>query len=170
MHNSERLTLSFLLCADRAGAAVANYVEVTGFLKSGNRVMGVRARDVLTEEELDIRAKIVLNTSGPWVNRILRLMGDRRKDKIPLSKAINLVTRPIIQKYAIGVTNKRSRLLFITPWRNHSLIGTAYLPYYGAPDDFKLTEKDIQGFIDQINEALWPDRRDRTSPDLQLRL
>lgn len=156
MYNSERLTLSFLLSADKAGTAVANYVKATGFLKNGNRVMGVRARDVLTEEELDIRARVVVNTSGPWVNDILTLLGSRNENKILLSKAINLVTRPIVKKYAIGVSNKCSRLFFITPWRNHSLIGTAYLPYHGAPDDFKVTEKDIQDFIDQINLAYPP--------------
>lgn len=153
MYNSERLTLSFLLSADKAGASVANYVEVKGFFKNGNQVTGVRARDRLTEEELDLRARIVLNTTGPWINRILSLLDGRHKDKTPLSKAINLVTRPIVEEYAVGVPSKDSRLFFITPWGNHSLIGTSYLPYHGAPDDFKVTEEDILCFIDQINEA-----------------
>ena len=152
-YNSERLTLSFVLSADKAGAAVANYVEVKGFLKNGNQITGVRARDRLTEEELDLRAKIVLNTTGPWINRVLSILDGRHKDKMPLSKAINLVTRPIIEKYAVGVPGKDSRLFFVTPWRNHSLIGTAYLAYQGASDDFKVTENDIQDLIDEINEA-----------------
>ena len=153
MYNSERFTLSFLLSAYEAGAAVANYVEVKEFLKNGNKVTGVRAGDILTEDELDIRAEIVLNTSGPWVNRVLSLLDGRNEDKMPLSKAINLVTRPIIEKYAVGVPSKDSRLFFITPWRNHSLIGTAYSHYYGTPDDFKVTEKDIMDLINEINEA-----------------
>jgi glycerol-3-phosphate dehydrogenase len=110
MYNSERLTLSFLLSADKAGASVANYVEVKGFLKNGNQVTGVRARDRLTEEELDLRARIVLNTTGPWINRVLSLLDGRHKDKMPLSKAINLVTRPIVEEYAVGVPSKDSRL------------------------------------------------------------
>ncbi|NIM22904.1 MAG: FAD-dependent oxidoreductase, partial [Armatimonadetes bacterium] len=48
VYNSERLTLSFLLSADEEGAAVANYVEVTGFLKAGDRLVGAEAKDVLS--------------------------------------------------------------------------------------------------------------------------
>lgn len=154
MYNSERLTLSFLLSAVKVGADVANYVEVTGFLKNANSVTGVTAKDVLTQEKLDIRAKVVVNTSGPWVNRVLGLLNGCCQDRrVLLSKAVNIVAPPIIQKYAIGVASEYSRLFFITPWRNHSLIGTAYLPYHGALDDFKVTEKNIQDFIDQINVA-----------------
>lgn len=153
-YNSERLVLSFLLSAVKAGADMVNYVEVTGFLKNRNSVVGVMARDVLTDEELDIRAKIVVNTTGPWVNHVLNLLNGRcQRRRVLLSKAVNIVTRPISQKYALGVPSKHSRLFFITPWRNHSLIGTIYLPYHGAPDDFKVTEEEIQDFINQINVA-----------------
>lgn len=167
IYNSERMILSILRSAENAGAALANYVEVTGFLKYESRVMGVKARDVLGKDDLDIRAKVVVNTSGPWVSEILHLLnGNYKNPRILLSKAMNIVVnRQLITKYAVGVSspfefkngdrvvNKGFRLLFITPWREYSLIGTAYLPYGDNPDNLRITEKNIQDFIDDANKA-----------------
>jgi glycerol-3-phosphate dehydrogenase len=166
VYNSERLLLSFLRSAEKAGARVANYVEVTGFLQQGNCVTGVKARDVLTGDPFDIRARTVVNTCGPWVNRVLGLLNGRRLEApVRFAKAINVVTRPLFQTFAVGipgenhyrdsdaVINKGNRLLFITPWRGLSLVGTAYALYNEDPDDLKVAEKDIQGFLDEINNA-----------------
>lgn len=167
LYNSERMVLSILKSAERAGTALTNYVEVTGFLKYGNRVTGVKATDVLTKDELDIRAKVVVNTSGPWVNDVLHaLNGFYRNPAILLSKAMNIVVnRQLIPKYAVGlsspfeftngdnVVNKGSRLIFITPWRAFSLIGTTYVPFDDNPNNLRITEKDIQNLIDEANKA-----------------
>lgn len=166
VYNSERLLLSFLRSAEKAGAHMANYVEVTGFPKDGDRVTGVEARDVLTGNRFNIQARTVVNTSGPWVNRILGFLnGHRPNRRVLFAKAINLVTRPIFQTYAVGISgknrchdadavmNKGARFLFITPWRGRSLIGTTYATYDGDPDDFKVTEEDIQNFLGEINQS-----------------
>jgi glycerol-3-phosphate dehydrogenase len=82
-----------------------------------------------------------------------------------LAKAFNIVTRPLVQTYALGLFSKRryrdadavvrkgGRFLFISPWRNYSLIGTAYLPYDENPDRCSVTEEELQNFLDEINEA-----------------
>ena len=166
VHNSERLLLSVLRSAAKAGAALANYVEVTGFLNHGGGIAGVQARNVLTGERFDVRGKTVVNTSGPWAFRLLGHLNGRRVNcQAPFVKAINLITRPIFERYAVGISgenryhnagalfNKGTNFLFFTPWRGHSLIGTTYLDYDGNPDNLKVTEKDIQNFLDEINQA-----------------
>jgi len=52
--------------------------------------------------------------------------------------------------------NEGNRLLFITPWRGHSLIGTTYSAYDGNPDSSTVTEGNIQDFLNQINNAYPP--------------
>jgi len=166
VYNSERFTLSFLRPAAKAGAHLANYVEVTGFLQEGDRVTGVEAKDLLTGDRFDIRAKMVLNICGPWVNHVLGLLNGRRPQPgVRCAKAINLMTRRLFHTYAVGVLgqngyrdadaviSKGSRFLFITPWRGQSLIGTAYTVYNEDPDDFKVTEKDVQNLLNEINQA-----------------
>ena len=167
MHNSERLLLSVLRAAVAAGAVVANYVEVTEFLRRGNRVTGIRANDVSAESALEIRANIVVNATGPWVDQVLSLLDKRCFGQPqPLSKAMNLVVnRTLVQGHAVGVYGARtfhdddavirrgSRLFFITPWHRRSLIGTAHLPYQGDVNAFAVTEEDVQNFLDEVNEA-----------------
>jgi glycerol-3-phosphate dehydrogenase len=167
MHNSERMIFAALRSAGKAGAKMANYVEVTGFLMEGDRVTGVRAKDIQTDESFEIRAKVVVNTSGPWVNNVLSLTRGRAQNgKLRFSKAMNLVVnRSLTSGYAVGVpsrfrykdgdalVSKGSRLLFITPWHNLSLIGTTHAPFDGGPDEFRVTERDIREFVREIDEA-----------------
>jgi glycerol-3-phosphate dehydrogenase len=64
MYNSERLLISIILSAAKAGAEVANYVEVTSFLRDDMGVKGVKAKDVLTGQELEIQANLVVNSAA----------------------------------------------------------------------------------------------------------
>lgn len=152
VYNSERLLLSFLRSAAKAGANPANYVEATAFLRDGRRVAGVKVKDVLTGDRFSIRAKTVVNTCGPWVDHVLSYLNGYPTNSRPLlAKAINVVTRPLFQGCAVGIPS--SRFLFIAPWRGCSLIGTAYSVYDGDPDHCTVTERNVHDFLNQINNA-----------------
>jgi glycerol-3-phosphate dehydrogenase len=155
--NSDRLTLSFVLSADDAGARVANYVEATGFLRDGNRVRGITAKDLIGQAEFEIKGRAVLNAAGPWVDRMLDgLEGTSRPRFFYFSKAMNLVTRPIVKDVAVGVTSKRNQILFVIPWRGLSMIGTKHAVYDGDPDEFEAREEDIQELLDEVNSGYPP--------------
>ncbi|MGB3511732.1 MAG: FAD-dependent oxidoreductase [Microcoleaceae cyanobacterium] len=166
VYNSKRLTISFLHSADRAGASLANYVEITGLIQDCDRIIGVKATDKLIENQFDIRAKTVINTCGAWGNKILGMVNKQKRSPFSLAKAMNLVTtRPLFEKYAVGlssknnsadpdaVVNKGSRFLFIAPSRDRSIIGTEYAVYSQDPDNFQITKDDINQFIAAINQA-----------------
>lgn len=165
MSNSERLVLAFARSANQLGAELANYVEATELLIDRDRVRGIKARDTLTGAELMVAAKVVVNASGPWVETVLSALSGRSQS-VSLSKAFNLlIDRQLISDLAVGVygrnafqdndaiLNKGTRLFFITPWHNRSLIGTAHLPFDGDPSHFDVSEVEIQCFIDEINAA-----------------
>src|SRR5204863_2412714 len=59
--------------AAQAGAMVANYVEVTALIKPDGRVGGATVRDALTGRVSTVRALVVVNATGPWVDRVRRL-------------------------------------------------------------------------------------------------
>jgi glycerol-3-phosphate dehydrogenase len=166
VYNSERLTISFLRSAHQIGATLANYVEVTGFLQNGNCISGVTVTDKLTGNNFDIRAQTVINTCGPWLDKILGLVNPQKRSPFGLATAMNLVTtHPLFEKYAVGmdsknssadpdaVVSKGSRFLFIAPWRDRSIIGTEYAVYNKDPDDFQISEEDINKFIAVINQV-----------------
>ncbi len=177
MFNSERLLLSFILSAVQKGAVPANYIQAEGFLKSGDRIEGICTRDMLSGDELEIRSKVVLNTCGGWVNALLQKAGAGTLN-MKLSTAMNLViNRSILQEHAAGITGNfefkrpdgsvyhRRRVLFMTPWRHVTVVGTYHRPYEADPDRLRVTEAEIEDFLKEINSALpgSPVRRDEIS-------
>ncbi|MGB3189005.1 MAG: glycerol-3-phosphate dehydrogenase/oxidase [Limnoraphis sp.] len=156
VYNSERLTLAFLHSAVEAGAEISNYTKVTGFLQQQNRITGVIATDVLSGNSVEIQAKTVINTSGPWVNHVLGLVKPQPpQHQMRLAQAMNLITRPLFNHYAVGLPGD-GRFWFVSPWRGKSMIGTWQGIESQNPDEFQISEESIQGFINQINQAYPP--------------
>lgn len=168
-YNTERLVIALLRSAAAKGAQLANAVEATGFLRQGGAVTGVTARDRQTGDRLDIRAKVVINTAGPWINQVLGWLGAPHPET-RLALSMNVITRPLFDGFAVGlsaprtyrdadaVLNKGSRLLFFSPWRGYTIIGTSAEPYRGEPDDLHMTDDRVQRFLDDINAAYPPAR------------
>ena len=166
MLNSERLLLSFLHSAVEQGAVAANYVKAQRLLRSDGRVVGAQAKDLIGGETIDIRAKLTISSSGPWINDVLAdLRGGQ--NKIAFSTALNLiVNRNITDEMAFAaptarefkdkdaIISKGSRLLFFVPWRGITIAGTAHKPYYGDAESYHVSEQDIQEFLQEVNSAL----------------
>ncbi|HUX06212.1 MAG TPA: glycerol-3-phosphate dehydrogenase/oxidase [Acidobacteriota bacterium] len=170
MYNSERLELAFVMSAARSGALAANYVEANGYITEGNRVVGLRARDLIGGGEFEIGAKVVLNTVGSGIDSVLSLLrshpdSSAGKRRIKLSTAMNFVIkRPILGDHAVGVRSpfeykgaggvyRGSRVLFLTPWRQYTLAGTQHLPFDGNPDGWSPGEEMIAAFVEEVNRA-----------------
>ncbi|MGH9857574.1 MAG: glycerol-3-phosphate dehydrogenase/oxidase, partial [Acidobacteriota bacterium] len=165
IHNADRLNLALLLSAMKAGADAANYAEVTDFRRDGNRVKGIRVKDVLSGTVFDVRARLTVNCAGPWLDRLLQLVGIPSSENSGWCKAVVLVTRPLVQSVAVGLQsrfdfedrdalfNKGYRFFFVTPWRDKSLVGTFQAPYDEDPDNLKVSERDLGRYIQEINAA-----------------
>ncbi|MCI0496176.1 glycerol-3-phosphate dehydrogenase/oxidase, partial [candidate division KSB1 bacterium] len=165
-YNTERLLLSFVISASEKGAQAANYVKAVGFLKDGNKVTGIKAQDSLTGEQFAIRAKMVVNNAGPWVDDVLlNLNGKLPDQKFKLSTAMNLIVNRKLMDNAAGLSGpyqyvhadgsvyKAHRILFFAPWRDYTIIGTNHLVYNGKQEDYKITEAEIQDFLAAVNQA-----------------
>jgi glycerol-3-phosphate dehydrogenase len=164
VYNSERLVISFLQSAWQHGAHIANYTEVVGFLVKDQQINGVMVNDVLDGDTFEVTARLVILACGPWNKEILRLIcGNINPRPAGYAKAINLITSKLFDKYAVGIRgqnkyldgkyipNTKDSYLFIAPWREYSLIGTAYTKYDNSPDDIKVEEEDISFFLKEFN-------------------
>jgi glycerol-3-phosphate dehydrogenase len=165
MYNPTRLALATLRSGVEAGAMAANYVEATDFLWSGARVIGIAARDRLSGEQFDVRARMVLNAAGPWAEGLLAKHDRLRlKRKTTYSRDVCFVVRHRLNdRYAVAVSassrdpdavlSRGARHLFIAPWRDYSLIGVWHRLYDGDPDRVQVDEAELAAFMDEINEA-----------------
>ncbi len=154
MHHPERLTLEFVLGAAARGAQVANYAEVSGLLRDGNRIAGVTVRDVLTGEQVELRSQVTANVAGPWADFVSGFaLGKEAQKHLIRSQGIHLIFRKVIEKYAIVLRTKGGRHFFLIPWRGKTLAGTTDEVYRGSPDDYQVTCGAAQRFVNEINEV-----------------
>jgi len=165
MYNPPRLAISFLLSAVNAGADAANYMEVTDIISTDGRVSGVKALDVLSGNELEVKGDIVLNTAGPWAEELLNnKLGIAIEPKGTYSRDLCfIVPRRLTGDYGLAVQgetqdpdavlSRKKRHLFIVPWRDYSLIGVWHKVHQGTADDFTVTDAEIKGYINEINGA-----------------
>jgi glycerol-3-phosphate dehydrogenase len=152
MYNPERLTLEPILSAVEYGADAANYLMAGDLLVEGDTVVGARVRDLMDKDrEYDIKAAVTVNAAGPWADTILGRIRGRKHHGLIRSKGIHIITRPLYKDHAMVLQTKSGRHFFIIPWRGSSLIGTTDVVYKGDPDDFRVTEADINDFLDEIN-------------------
>jgi glycerol-3-phosphate dehydrogenase len=163
-----RLALAFVRSAVNAGAVVANYTEAVDFLRRGDRVQGVRVRDVLTGETFDVRGRMVLNAAGPWAEPLLRRhLGVRLAPACTFSRdAYFVVPGRLTGDHALALqgstrdpdalVSRGSRHLFLVPWRDCTLIGVWHDVYRGNPNDVTVTEADLARFLSEVNTAPLP--------------
>jgi glycerol-3-phosphate dehydrogenase len=146
VESSERLTIGFARAAADAGAVLCNHLAAVAFLRRGAAVTGIRGRDGLGGGEIDIRGRIVLNAAGPGMDGVLALAGIGRPTT-PLLRAMNLVlTRNLVAGHALGASSG-GRFLFLVPWRDRSIVGTAYGP--GETPE----PGDIPAFLEEVRRA-----------------
>jgi glycerol-3-phosphate dehydrogenase len=122
-----RLAIALAKTAAREGAAVANYVRATGFVRSGSRIAGVRAVDVESGREFEIRARVTINATGIFVDE-LRHMDDSSVPKLlAQSRGTHIVVRgdrlPMRAAMLVPRTDD-GRVLFVVPWHDFVVIGT----------------------------------------------
>jgi glycerol-3-phosphate dehydrogenase len=152
VQNTDRMTLSFVLSAAEKNAATANYVRATRFLAAGSRVEGVRVAVRQTGDEFDVRGRAVLNAAGPWAASLLSGLDSHAAPAVGLSRAMNVITRPVVTGYACGGL-ARGRFLFVVPWRNVSILGTSHDAHEGSPEALGVTRSDLEMFLADAHRA-----------------
>ena len=151
----ERLTLAFIKSAAAHGAATANYAHVTGFISDGKHVLGAEVRDLISGRDIQVRARLVINSGGPWADRVLDLAaGPSKAGRIRMSEGIHIIVPQLVAEHALVLATPGGRHFFVLPWRGHSLIGTTDKPFEGRPDDYRVTKASIDEFIEDINSTL----------------
>ncbi|TDO52144.1 glycerol-3-phosphate dehydrogenase [Kribbella sp. VKM Ac-2571] len=150
-----RHTMELARTAASYGALVANRVKVTGFLRQGERVTGVQAKDLESGREFEVRAKQVVNATGVWTDDTQAMVGERGQYHVRASKGIHLVVpKDRIQSSTGMILRTEKSVLFIIPWGRHWLIGTTDTDWQLDKAHPAATSKDIEYLLDHVNAVL----------------
>jgi len=153
-----RLVLTLARTAAAHGAHVATRVQVTGFLREGERVVGVRARDLEagpSSPEFEVRARVVVNAAGVWTDEIQEMVGGRGALHVQASKGIHLVVpRDRIRSEAGFIVRAEKSVLFVIPWGRHWIIGTTDTDWNLDKAHPAASRADIDYILDHVNAIL----------------
>ena len=161
-----RLTLANAIGAREAGAVVVNHAMVAELLVRDGAAYGARIVDVLDAVRIDVRAKVIVNATGPWSDDMRRLAeggGVVRSSNTAVrgSKGVHIaVARDRIGNHgALTLLSPNDgRVMFILPSSRQTIIGTTDTFTDAAPDDVRANEADVAYLLAAAN-AFFPDAR-----------
>jgi len=137
------------------GAHVASRVRVEGFIKVGQRVVGVKAHDLETGERFEIRARQVVNATGVWTDDTQAMVGERGQFKVRASKGVHLVVPRDRFQSKLGLLLRTEKsVLFVIPWGRHWLIGTTDTDWNLDKAHPAATAADIDYILAHVNKVL----------------
>ena len=131
-----RLAIALMRTLHKLGGMAVNYVPVIGFVKQGERIEGVQAKDEFTGEQFSLKAKAVINATGVWVDDLRKLDNAQAKPMLSPSQGVHVVVdRDFYPSEEALLVPKTSdgRVLFVVPWLGKTLIGTTDTPRQDCP-------------------------------------
>ncbi len=150
-----RLVMNVARTAAAYGAHVASRTRVTGFLREGDQVVGVTARDLENDRDLEVRARVVVNAAGVWTNEIQEMVGGRGALQVEASKGVHLVVpRDRIRSETGFITKTEKSVLFVIPWGRHWIIGTTDTPWNLDLAHPAASRADIDYVLTHVNKLL----------------
>ena len=150
-----RLVVTLARTAAHHGSLIATRSRVTGFLREGSRVVGVRATDLESGSELEVRSRVVLNATGVWTDDVEGLLGGPLSMDVEASKGIHLVVpRDRIRSECGFITRTEKSVLFVIPWGRHWIIGTTDTAWNLDLAHPAASRTDIDYLLEHVNKLL----------------
>lgn len=177
--NDSRLNSSLAITAIDKGATVLNYTEVKQLIKEDGKVKGAVVCDSETGKTFEVRAKTVVNATGPYSDRILQM--DNSTDGLPDSQThdpkasitseiavekpkmvvpsagVHIILPSFYCPKNMGLLDVRTsdgRVMFFLPWQGKVLAGTTDIPMKQVPETPTATEADIQDILKELQHYI----------------
>jgi glycerol-3-phosphate dehydrogenase len=130
--------------ADR-GAIIRTRTKVVSARRDGS-TWTVKVQNVLTGDTEEVRARLLVNAAGPWVDHVLQTaVGQNEVHNVRLVQGSHIVVaKKFDDPRAYFFQNKDGRIIFAIPYEEEfTLIGTTDRDYPGDPHDVKISDAEI---------------------------
>ncbi|EGR87485.1 FAD dependent oxidoreductase [Streptococcus dysgalactiae subsp. equisimilis SK1250] len=156
-NNDARLVIENIKRANRDGALIASHVKAEDFLLDDKgQIIGVKARDLLTDQEIIIKAKLVINTTGPWSDEIRQFSHKGQPiHQMRPTKGVHLVVDrqklPVSQPVYVDTGLNDGRMVFVLPREEKTYFGTTDTDYTGDLEHPQVTQEDVDYLLGVVN-------------------
>ncbi len=152
-----RLAINMAQTATEKGATLINYCEVIDFIKSENIIDGVVFTDTIHQQQHTAKAKVIINATGVFVDKILNKLSATHEPIVSLSQGVHIV---IDKKYfpehrALMIPKTTDgRVLFAVPWHHRVVVGTTDTPVDKASIEPLALKQEIDFITHNVNQYL----------------
>lgn len=160
------MNVSLAMTAALYGATVVNHVEVTGLERDANgRLNGARVKDLVrekdgkTSEEFTIRAKGVINATGPFTDSIRKMDDQSVSEIVAPSSGVHVILPGYYSPSKMGLIDPATsdgRVIFFLPWQGNTIAGTTDAPTEITHNPIA-GEEEIGWILSEIRGYLAPD-------------
>ncbi|QVY64571.1 glycerol-3-phosphate dehydrogenase/oxidase [Polaribacter sp. Q13] len=153
-----RLTIEVLKTALDYNAKIINYTEASQFIYEDNRVVGAKVKDTFSGASFDIKAKYVVNATGPWVDELRQKNHSKTGKRLHLTKGVHLVVAheklPVKQSVYFDIPD--GRMMFAIPRGKVTYFGTTDTNYQLDKNKVETNLVDATYLISAVNN-MFPD-------------
>jgi len=165
-HNDSRMNVSIAMTAALYGATVVNHMEVTQLFKDENgRICGAAVSDRIPErdrrksQDIAIKAKCVINCTGPFCDSIRKMDDPTLKDIVSPSSGVHVMLPGYFSPANMGLIDPSTsdgRVIFFLPWQGNTIAGTTDEACDISPNPLP-DEKAIEWILNEIRHYIAPD-------------
>lgn len=172
--DDSRLAVNLAQTANEHGGVLLNYAKVTGLIKNGDKVSGLRFTDLESGKEHELQASIVINATGVFVDEILKMDVPKGDPLVRPSQGAHVVLdQSFLKGNSALMIPKTSdgRVLFAVPWHGKVLVGTTDTPLDAHSAEPRPLEQEIEFILSTAGKYLTkaPTRKDVLSAFAGLR-
>lgn len=149
----ERLCIENLLSAAAHGARLANYAAVRSLVRQEGRVVGAEVEDRLTGKGYCLRARVVINATGPWADEVVHLALPQAPTRLRRTKGIHLLVPSFTRHAVVLLAQRDGRVFFAVPWNGLTLIGTTDTDFENSPDTVRADASDVAYLVEETRRV-----------------
>ena len=155
------MNMALVMTAVQQGAIVANHVEVTSLNKDApsSKLNGAKVRDRLTGQEWTVRAKGIINATGPFADALLTMDNPEHKPIVQPSSGIHITLPNYYSPRTMGLLDPATsdgRVIFFLPWQGNTIAGTTDTPAQVETEP-RAPEEEIRWVLEEVRRYLSPD-------------
>ena len=157
--DDSRLVLANARAAHRAGALVASYAAVVSLEKAGGQLRGAVLDDAVEGRRLTAHARVIVNATGPWTDRVRQLDEEGAPPLLRPTKGVHIAVprQRVGNAGALTLTSPvDGRVMFVLPSDEVTIVGTTDTDYADDPSAVAPSADDVTYLLRSAN-AVFPD-------------
>lgn len=148
-----KLNVLLALTAAYYNATVINHAQLTCIKKENGKIVGITFFDKICEQEIHVKCKVLLNTTGPFTDKIRKLANEDSNPLLQQSYGSHIVVPASFSPKNMGFVDPNTadgRLAFFINYKGKTLIGGTDIKC--TTEKFiKPTEEDLNFLIHEAN-------------------